>query len=186
MTNGKRFSQSWNLFPKSVSVRGSTATVFSKPCCGLPAQVRNGERLPRNYGRCNSVYKRFANRSAKGIFEKLCEQLSADRDLEYLLIDSSIVRCHACAAGAQKNTVNNLLGRSRGGHSTKIHLPPEALANAIGFILTGGQRGWQQASRSLDWKPVSRLCHRRERLWREQIRFTFQEKKLPSLDCVKR
>ena len=51
-----------------------------------------------------SVYKRFANWSAKGIFEKLFEQISADRDLEYLLIDSTIVRAHACSSGAQKNT----------------------------------------------------------------------------------
>ncbi len=32
------------------------------------------------------------------------------------------------------------LGRSRGGHSTKIHLTTDALGNAIRFILTGGQR----------------------------------------------
>jgi transposase len=32
------------------------------------------------------------------------------------------------------------LGRSRGGHSTKIHLATDALGNAIRFILTGGER----------------------------------------------
>lgn len=32
------------------------------------------------------------------------------------------------------------LGRSRGGHSTKIHLATDSLGNAIRFILTGGQR----------------------------------------------
>jgi transposase len=32
------------------------------------------------------------------------------------------------------------LGRSRGGHSTKIHLATDALGNAIRFVLTGGQR----------------------------------------------
>jgi hypothetical protein len=32
----------------------------------------------------------------------LFEHFSSDRDMEYLLIDSTIVRAHACAAGAQK------------------------------------------------------------------------------------
>jgi transposase len=32
------------------------------------------------------------------------------------------------------------LGRSRGGHSSKIHLACDALGNAIRFILTGGER----------------------------------------------
>ena len=32
------------------------------------------------------------------------------------------------------------LGRSRGGHSSKIHVATDALGNAIRFILTGGER----------------------------------------------
>ena len=42
-----------------------------------------------------------------GIFDKLFEHFSGDRDLEYLLIDSTIVRAHASSAGAQKNTEHN-------------------------------------------------------------------------------
>ncbi len=63
--------------------------------------------LPEKYGNWNTIYKRFARWSAAGIFEKLFDHLSADRDLEYLLIDSTIVRAHACSGGAQKNMVNN-------------------------------------------------------------------------------
>ena len=63
--------------------------------------------LPKEYGNWNTVYKRFARWSKLGVFEKLFAHLSSDRDLEYLMIDSTIVRAHACASGAQKNTVNN-------------------------------------------------------------------------------
>ena len=64
--------------------------------------------LPKEYGNWNTVYKRFHRWSRLGVFEKLFEHISADRDLEYLLIDSTIVRAHACSSGAQKNTCINL------------------------------------------------------------------------------
>jgi len=64
--------------------------------------------LPGSYGNWNTVYKRFARWSAAGVFEKLFNYFSSDRDLEYLLIDSTIVRAHACSAGAQKKKATNL------------------------------------------------------------------------------
>ena len=60
--------------------------------------------LPSDYGNWNTTYKRFARWSQADVFEKLFEFCAADTDLEHLLIDSTVVRAHASAAGAQKNT----------------------------------------------------------------------------------
>jgi transposase len=64
--------------------------------------------LPKKYGNWNAVFKRFSRWSDLGVFEKLFKHFSSDRDLEYLLIDSTIIRSHACSAGAQKNTEINV------------------------------------------------------------------------------
>ena len=58
--------------------------------------------LPKEYGYWNTVYRRFARWSEQGIFEQLHQALADDADLEHLLIDSTIIRAHPCAAGASK------------------------------------------------------------------------------------
>ena len=58
--------------------------------------------LPKEYGYWNAVYRRFARWSQQGVFEQLLETCAGDADMQHLLIDSTVIRAHPCAAGAQK------------------------------------------------------------------------------------
>src|SRR5258708_15534636 len=58
--------------------------------------------LPERFGPWKAVHTRFSRWAASGVWVKLFEQLSADTDNEYAMIDSTIVRAHQHSAGAQK------------------------------------------------------------------------------------
>ena len=62
--------------------------------------------LPERFGNWNSTWRRFDRWARKGVWRRVFEALQ-DPDLEWLILDSTVVRAHPCAAGAPK------MGRDR-------------------------------------------------------------------------
>ena len=64
--------------------------------------------LPERFGNWNSIHKRFARWSKSGIFDKIFRILSEDADMEFLLMDGTIVKAHQHASGAKKKKSQNM------------------------------------------------------------------------------
>ena len=69
-----------------------------------------------------------------GVFERLFGAVAEDPDLEWLMIDATILRAQAQAAGARRKRGGaeaQALGRSRGGFGTKLHAVVDALGGNV-------------------------------------------------------
>ena len=96
--------------------------------------------IPVHFGSWKNIHTRFSRWARKGVWKNLFKALADDPDNEYAMIDATIVRAHQHSAGARKiANVDQAIGRSRGGLSTKIHMIVDALGNPLTFSLTGGQ-----------------------------------------------
>ena len=71
--------------------------------------------LPERFGPWGSVWKRSDRWSAKGVWRRVFETLQ-DPDLEWIILDSTVVRAHQHAAGSEKTK----------GASTKLWAVPGA------------------------------------------------------------
>ncbi|WP_317983807.1 IS5 family transposase [Komagataeibacter rhaeticus] len=57
--------------------------------------------LPPYFGHWNSVYSRYSDWTKVGVFQKIFEAVSDDADMEYVMIDGTVVRVHRHDQGAK-------------------------------------------------------------------------------------
>lgn len=60
--------------------------------------------LPERFGNWNNVWRRFDRWARKGVWQYVYEVLR-DPDLEWLILDSTVIRAHPHAAGAKKKSM---------------------------------------------------------------------------------
>ena len=106
--------------------------------------------LPEEFGKWKTVYNRFRRWLKEGLWDRILKCLLHRLDRKGLIdrdlwcVDGSLVRAHHAAAGANTESteiaVNQGLGRSRGGFSTKLHLLTDGVGTPLGATITAGQR----------------------------------------------
>ena len=84
------------------------------------------------------MHRRFSRWCRAGVWERVFEAPTADRDNQYLMIDSTIVRAHQQAA-AGKGGQGSDAGCSRGGLTTEVHMLGDALDRPLRLCVTSGQ-----------------------------------------------
>ena len=101
----KQWTKIEHMVPGKKGDRGRTGADNRKFVNAVLWILRSGARwsdLPEFYGKYKSVHKRFTRWSKKGVWNKIFENLAKDRDNEYLMIDSTIIRAHQQAAMLKK------------------------------------------------------------------------------------
>lgn len=68
--------------------------------------------LPDRLGKWNTQWRRLDRWAARGVLAKVAAVLR-DPDLDVLILDSTVIRAHPCAAGAKKNGTGPGARRSR-------------------------------------------------------------------------
>ena len=96
--------------------------------------------LPKEFSKWNSVFQRYRRWGKAGRFARIFEEISGEADMEYAIIDGSIVKVHRHGQGCKRGTLNQAIGKSKGSMTTKILALVDALGNLVGLCLLPEQR----------------------------------------------
>jgi transposase len=88
--------------------------------------------LPERFGRWNSVWKRFDRWAKKGTWLQVFAALG-DPDLEWLILDSTVIRAHPHAAGAQKKSTARVARKTKRWAAAAAGSGPRSMSASAGL-----------------------------------------------------
>lgn len=138
----KHFNRIKHLLPIPRRPRLHDARVILS---GIMHVIRHGipwRHLPEIYGNWKIVYATFRRWSQMGVFDAIFEKLKSKPSRKNtVMLDSTVTKAHRTAASLKADKKPRMIGRSRGGLTTKIHLLCSVDRRPVDFVLSEGQAG---------------------------------------------
>jgi len=88
--------------PESPGTTGHDHRTFVNAVLWIARTGAPWRDLPERFGHWNSIFQRFNRWAKRGVWDRVMKALGSDADLEWLILDSTVIRAHQHAAGAGK------------------------------------------------------------------------------------
>jgi len=95
MPNGQELSRCVQARPTIANQQPITAYfLFIETVLWIARTGSPWRDLPKEFGKWNSVFQRYRRWGKAGRFARIFEEISGEADMEYAIIDGSIVKVH--------------------------------------------------------------------------------------------
>ncbi len=94
-------------FPNIYVGKPEECRLFLSALVWIAKEGSSWRAIPEVYGYWNTIYRRFGRWCDAGVFQAIHEHFHDAAEVTTILIDSTMVRAHSCAAGAPKKSEDN-------------------------------------------------------------------------------
>jgi transposase len=102
-----------SMLPGKAVDPGRTAgdnRLFVNGCLWVLRSGAHWRDLPERYGKWKTLHKRFTRWAKAGVWDEVFASLIKDRDNQYLMLDTTLIRAHQQAATGKGGTKIRLWG----------------------------------------------------------------------------